>query len=63
MSWSFNQILKAIDFINNNHENLPSIMKGRELETIINEKQTSKAKELIQEFNLNILETKLILAK
>ncbi len=57
-AWAFNQTIRAIEFINENHENLPRILKGNSLETIINNKNITACKRLVKKFDLVVVENK-----
>ncbi len=58
MSWAFNQTLRALKFINEHYTNLPEIMTGNRLETIINSKDIDACQKLVKEYNLNVLTVK-----
>lgn len=61
MTWAFNQTQKALEFINDNHTNLPEIMKGNKLESIINNKDVKACEKLIKEFKIEMFSSNLVL--
>ncbi len=61
MTWAYNQTIRALKFINLFHTQLPEIMQGNALETIINTKHIKACEALCKEWNLKVIKNELIL--
>lgn len=56
MKWAFNQVLKAIEFVNNDETRILLDKNQYCILNAINNNNTSSAKRLIEEFKLEVLE-------